>query len=98
MAETYSRGMNEEVNKTLANCEWNFQRFTDRAAQHNDFDLKRCPPPEFQRLIVVHHRIQGHRGDFEVIDGAHRLVSMISNGMVTSEAYVAELGNPGSPT
>ena len=57
--------------------------------------------PEFQPLseldelltvvILVHHRQGGWSGDYEVLDGAHRLVALCRAGIEEVEAYVAQL-------
>ena len=42
-------------------------------------------------VVVVAHRVQGRNGDFEAIDGAHRLVALCRAGIQEVDAYVAHM-------
>jgi hypothetical protein len=42
-------------------------------------------------LIVVGHRVQGMVGEYEIIDGVHRLVALCRARIQETEAYVAHI-------
>jgi hypothetical protein len=42
-------------------------------------------------VIVVAHRVQGKDGEYEAIDGAHRLVALCRAGYQEVDAYVAHI-------
>jgi hypothetical protein len=42
-------------------------------------------------VIVVAHRVEGKDGEYEAIDGAHRLVALCRAGVQEVDAYVAHM-------
>jgi len=74
------------------------------AVEGNLFDFAQGPAseyPEFAPLttlgeltrtvVLVAHRVRGRSGDFEAIDGAHRLVALCRAGVLEVDAYVAHM-------
>lgn len=92
LGQVYSDGINSDVNVTLASCGWNLGRLAQSAAQHPEFRITEVPSADLLRLVAIHEPRTG-RGEYQIVDGAHRAVSMLVAKMSEAEAYVAELRN-----
>ena len=94
--EIYSERINSSINTPLQMARGNLARIADLVPKDEslskEFDLSRTPSSELDRIIIGVKRTTGHRdGTIELIDGAHRFVSMVANGVTTVPAYIAEL-------
>ncbi|HEX5324682.1 MAG TPA: hypothetical protein VFW40_12915 [Capsulimonadaceae bacterium] len=94
----YSKGINPTINNYLNDrkIRGNLKQIADRATTdvvlRKEFDLSRQPVSEEKRTIIgVVHRSTDHDGTIELIDGAHRFVSMAANGVTEVPAFLAEL-------
>lgn len=96
----YTCGINPKMKYDLDSVKGNLSCFVKReyaskynASKYKEFQLDRIPTGLTATAIGVAHREPGRDGEIELIDGAHRVVSMLHNNIEQSEAYIAELKN-----
>ena len=89
----YTCGINEKINVHLDLVNGNLKSFVKQgyAREHPEFQLDRKPPTSKAKIIGIAHRASEKQGTIELVDGAHRVVSMLHNNMEQSEAYIARL-------
>ena len=94
LARIYSCGINPvTMQEHLQMVRGNLLAFTRQfAGQHPEFRLRGPPPPEALRLIIGIARCNdGKDGDVELIDGAHRAISLLHHGITSCEGVIAQL-------
>ncbi len=94
--ELYSCAMGRNMKTELDAVKGNLKTLTalmkNNPSNYPEFDLSRIPSDnEKQIAIGVAHSITGRQGSIELIDGAHRVVSMIANDVSYIFAYLAVL-------
>ncbi len=91
----YTSRINEEMEADLNTVNGNFKRFVEKgyACKYKEFRLDRVPCGTEAIVIGIARRKPSRDGTVELIDGAHRVVSMLHNNIEQSEAYIAELKN-----
>ena len=89
----YTSRINKKMEADLNAVNGNLKRFVERkyAPKYKEFQLDRVPSGSAATVISVARRKPGREGEIELIDGAHRVVSMLYNNMEQSEAYIAKL-------
>lgn len=95
LEQVYTMGINQSMKGDLSLSSWNLERFTRSHAQkYEEFQLQRHPGRSSIRIVVVKHRKIGKIGEYEIIDGAHRAIAMIHQGVRETPAYIARLKRP----
>ena len=69
----------------------NVLRFCEASADKYREFRRDSVPKEFSTLIAVSHKKPHRDGEAELIDGAHRAISMIKNRILTAECLLAQL-------
>jgi hypothetical protein len=86
--QLFSKGLNPEWNAVLESVQGNFFRFLTECQDtyKGEYDPGRTPPPTFSLIIGVVH--PGRGDEIELVDGSHRLASMILNGAQRVTGYI----------
>lgn len=92
--QLYSCAMGKNMGAELDAVSGNLKMLTsiikNNPSKYTEFDLSRIPSyGDKQIAIGVAHSINGHQGSVELIDGAHRVVSMIANDENCMFVYLA---------
>lgn len=80
--------MRDDLNKARGNLKTFTKCF---ARNHGEFRLDQIPPEHLRMIFGVARREDNKDGSIELIDGAHRTVSMLHNGITKSKGFVAEI-------
>lgn len=86
----FTCGINPKMQAHLESVRWNIAAFAQGPSSHYpefEYDL---PPSELRTLIGVRQLKSGKKGSIQLIDGAHRAVALIRNGVMKSPCYIAE--------
>jgi len=92
--DLYTCGINSEMKADLDAVRGNLKRFVDigYAAKYSEFKLDSdLPQNEAKILIGIAQFYSDRDGTIELIDGAHRAVTMLSKGITKSKAYIGIL-------
>ena len=87
----YTKGINPKMQSDLDLVHGNLKYFVDKglAVKYNEFSKKSTLiEGEAKTLIGIGHAQVGLEGHIELVDGAHRVVSMLTNGARSSNAYI----------
>jgi len=92
----YSEGINPKINDLLNKQDvngnflklWNKYQNDERC--RSEFSPLKCDLKDVT-LICVEHRSSGRDGEYELLDGAHRLMGAIASGAHQINAYVAKI-------
>jgi hypothetical protein len=96
LGKLYSNGIGLHTKDDLDSVQGNMRLFAAivqaNPGRYPEFNLARTPKSEYQRtLIGIVRHTPRCLGEIELIDGAHRTVSMLANGTHLAPAYLAEL-------
>ena len=94
LADLYTCGINPKMKGDLDSVNGNLKRFVDAgyATKYPEFRLDSIPSEGKARTLIGIARSESNRdGNIELIDGAHRVVPMLANGIMSSDAYIGEL-------
>lgn len=94
LADLYTCGINPKMKDDLDSVSGNLKRFVDAgyATKYPEFRLDPVPSTWRARVVIGVARSEFSReGNIELIDGAHRVVALIANGITSSDAYIGEL-------
>ncbi len=90
----YTCGINDTVNKNLQDVQGNLSAFALKYAhQYPEFGLHiandlNCKEPI---IIVAEQAKDGKKGNYELLDGAHRLINICRQGGKEISAFVAKM-------
>ena len=90
----YTCGINKKVNSDLDSVKGNLKCFVNEgyATKHCcEFCTSSVPIDEKRMIIGIAHPTDNRDGEIEIVDGCHRVIAMLANGIEDSQAYVAEL-------
>ena len=90
----YTCGINDEVNSDIDSVKGNLKCFMNEgyATKHCcEFRIGRVPINEKRVIIGIVHCTDNRDGEIEIVDGCHRVIAMLANGIEYSQAYIAEL-------
>lgn len=91
-AEIYTCGISPQMSSDIDAVGGNMLDFAlGPAAKFPEFAEGATLPQEGTVIIVVEQRKAGRKGAYELIDGAHRLVTLCLSKVETVEAYVGHL-------
>jgi hypothetical protein len=91
LAALYSCGINDSMKGALDAVRGNLASFVVSARKYPEFRLGDVPEGDFRIIIVVAQSQVDRDGTLEVVDGAHRAVTMLANGLAETTAFLAEL-------
>ena len=82
--------MQSDLNSIQGNLEDFAALVIGDPCRYSEFNLSCLPEDERNQTVIgVKHLVNGKRGSIELIDGAHRAISMVANGVATASAYLA---------
>jgi hypothetical protein len=88
----YTCGLNPAMRDDLRAARWNLAKFATSASKYPEFRLDSMPETdELTRVVGVVRPSAGCVEEVELVDGAHRLVSMAHHGIRQVTAYLGEL-------
>ena len=92
----YTCGINSKINAhlELPDVRGNLRSFVLRGYVNEHSEIRTDSAPtdkELTTFIGIAHRTDDRDGDIEVLDGNHRAMAMLANGIERAEAYIAEL-------
>ena len=87
-APRISSQMQSDINEVRGNI---LAFAKDLASKYSEFQPLAALCEDTSILIVVAHRVPSKDGEYEVIDGVHRLVALCRAGIQEVEAYVAHM-------
>lgn len=93
--ELYSCGINRKMESDLDKVKGNLALFAKHfAGDYDEFNSGiESETVETSILITVAHLTKDKSGTLELLDGAHRVMTMIRNGKHSALSFVAELDN-----
>ena len=92
LTQAYTSGLNPKMKAHLIAAQWNLDSFRTNAHHYQEFHLQDPPPPEaLQTVYGIAHNKAGKVGTIELIDGAHRTISMLHHGIKSSKGFIGEL-------
>jgi hypothetical protein len=91
LGRLYSCAISDEVKADLDECRGNLTLFSDRAWKYPEFRMDTVPQGDLAIIVAISHTVPSRSGTEEVVDGVHRAVAMIANGVEDTWAYIAEL-------
>lgn len=89
----YTQGINPAMRNEIEAVGGNLKRFVEcgYARNYSEFQVSLNLPPEEARIFVgIAHHKHDRNGKIELIDGAHRVVAMMSGGLTSAKAYIAQ--------
>jgi hypothetical protein len=87
----FTCGLNPSMSDELREVGWNLFQFSKLAEKFSEFRLDSVPQGEMATVFGVAHLLPGKNGTIELVDGAHRFVSLAHQGLQTISSFVAEL-------
>lgn len=92
----YTCGINSENPKMKADLDsvnGNLRCFVNKelASNYKEFGTDCVPFNTECRVIGIAHCKDYRNGEIEIVDGCHRVIAMLANGIESTEAYIAEL-------
>jgi hypothetical protein len=91
----FSCGINEATRADLESVQGNLALFAPLSTKYPEFQSTAVQDGERRPIIVVAHVLSGRAGTIEVIDGVHRAVAMVRNGIVNTSAFLGQLKSKG---
>jgi hypothetical protein len=90
--EIYTCGISSSMRPDIDSVRGNLIEFAlQSASKYPEFRPLSNLSDATSIVILVHHRRDDRAGDYEVIDGVHRLVALCRAGIQDVEAYVAHM-------
>lgn len=90
----YTCGINSKMKSDLDSVKGNLKCFVNRGYtnKYDEFCTNRVPTDEELKVIVgIAHDTDDRDGKIEIVDGAHRAIAMLANGIEYSQAHIAKL-------
>lgn len=85
----YSRGINPSMKNDLSSVMGNLSDFEQiYSKNYEEFLLTTLPEDKSKILIAIARSKPKYKGKLELIDGAHRAISMLKNGITKADAYI----------
>ncbi len=95
LASLYIPAMTDKVKDLLEKSQYNLKvlhtNHVEDPAFKNEFLNLDLPHENLRTLILLRHSSIKYKGDYELVDGAHRTIAMIHNKQTTANAFVAIL-------
>ena len=94
LGDLYTCGINKKVDSDLDSVKGNLKCFVNEgyATKHCcEFCTSSVPIDEKRVIIGIAHPTHNRDGAIEIVDGCHRVIAMLTNGVEDSRAYIAEL-------
>lgn len=89
----YTCGINPKMKCDLDSVNGNLRCFVNRkyAVRYKEFRTD-CIPTNTEASVIGIARCKDNRnGEVEIVDGCHRVIAMLANGIESTEAYIAIL-------
>lgn len=85
----YSHGINTSMKNDLSSVMGNLSDFAQiYSKNYKEFLLTTLPEDKFKILIAIARSNPKYKGKLELIDGAHRAISMLKNGITKTDTYI----------
>ncbi len=95
LTDLYTCDIKSKMKDDLDSVNGNLEQFVKAgyAREYTDFQQDRVPSEGKARIVIgIARRESGRNGSIELIDGAHRIVAMLVNGITECDAYIGEIG------
>jgi hypothetical protein len=91
LEQFYTCGINDRVRPCLMKAQWNLKRFLKYAPDFEEFKLDWIPTELLRVMFGIARREIDKNGTIQLIDGAHRTISMLHNNISRSKAFIGEI-------